>query len=117
MDAGFYKIKRCWFCPCDKRAVTCNNSVCKSIGIENNIKVGTGLCLHGRQRSVCRECGGKSICEHGRRRSICKQCGGGSVCQHGRIRSQCKECGGSVYCQHDRLRTHAENAEVLQANI
>ena len=75
----------------------CNNSVCKSIGIENNIKVGTGLCIHGKQRSICRECGGKSICEHGRIRSRCKQCGGGSVCQHGRIRSQCKECGGGLF--------------------
>ena len=84
MDAGFYRKNYRWFCPCKKRADKCNNSVCKSIGIENNIKVGTCLCIHGKQRSLCIECGGKSICEHGRIRSRCKQCGGGSVCQHGR---------------------------------
>jgi hypothetical protein len=32
------------------------------------------LCEHGRQRSVCKSCGGASICEHGRR--YCKSCGG-----------------------------------------
>ena len=37
-----------------------------------------GLCEHGRQRSVCKECGGNGICEHGRRSSQCKECGGGS---------------------------------------
>ena len=34
-------------------------------------------CEHGRQRSVCKECGGNGICEHGRLRSACKECGGG----------------------------------------
>eukprot|EP00606_Chrysophyceae_sp_TOSAG23-5_P001491 GSChrysophyteH2.ASY1.ANO1.314.1 assembled CDS len=53
-------------------------------------------CLHRRERSHCKDCGGKSICLHGRRRSVCKDCGGGSICDHGRIRSQCKECGGAA---------------------
>lgn len=105
MDAGFYKIKYHWYCPCDKRADNCNNSVCKSIGIENDIKVGTCLCIHGRRRSQCKECGGSCICEHGRRRSRCKECRGSQICIHDRIRSQCKECGGSSYCHHGRLRT------------
>ena len=105
MDAGFYKIKYHWYCPCDKRADNCNNPVCKSIGMENNIKVGTCLCIHGRRRYECKECGGGSICEHGRLRSQCKQCGGGSICQHGRIRSRCKQCGGSQICIHDRIRS------------
>ena len=108
MDAGFYKIKYRWYCPCEKRAVTCNNSVCKSIGIENNIKVGTDLCEHGRRRLLCRECGGKGICEHGRIRSQCKECGGKSICEHGRIRSTCKYCGGGEVCEHGRLRSQCK---------
>ena len=61
-------------------------------------------CLHGRQRSTCKECGGASICEHNRRRTYCKECSGGSICEHDRIRSTCKECGGSRICEHDRDR-------------
>ena len=108
MDAGFYRKNYRWFCPCEKRAVTCNNSVCKSIGIENNIKVGTGLCEHGRRRPLCRECGGKGICEHGRIRFRCKECGGKSICEHGRIRSTCKYCGGGEVCEHGRLRSQCK---------
>ena len=33
-------------------------------------------CAHGRQRSRCKDCGGRSICEHGRLRYRCKECGG-----------------------------------------
>ena len=49
-------------------------------------------CPHGRQRSQCKECGGKGICEHGRVRSTCKECGGKGVCEHGRQRYDCKDC-------------------------
>ena len=52
-------------------------------------------CPHGRQRYICKECGGKGICEHGRLRSQCKECGGSGICEHGRVRSRCKE-GGTV---------------------
>ena len=75
-----------------------NRSVCKECG-------GGGICQHGRRRSVCKECGGSSICEHGRRRSVCKECGGSSICEHGRRRSRCKECGGSSICEHGRRRS------------
>ena len=61
-------------------------------------------CPHGRQRTRCKECGGKGICEHGRKRSKCKECGGGSICEHGRVRSVCKECGGGSICEHGRVR-------------
>ena len=36
-------------------------------------------CEHGRQHSVCKECGGNGICEHGRRRTRCKECRGGNT--------------------------------------
>lgn len=111
MDAGFYRKNYRWFCPCDKPAYKCNNSVCKSIGIENNIKVGTGLCIHGKQRSVCRECGGKGICEHDRLRYICKECQGASICEHNRRRDQCKKCNGSQFCQHGKIRSVCRQCE------
>ena len=64
------------------------------------------LCLHGREPSRCRYCGGSGICEHGRIRSECKECGGSQICEHGRVRSKCKECGGSQICEHGQLFSH-----------
>jgi len=49
-------------------------------------------CEHGRQRSLCKDCGGSGICEHGRRRSRCRDCGGASICEHRRVRTQCTDC-------------------------
>ena len=37
-------------------------------------------CEYGRQRNICKECGGKDICQHGRQRNICKECGGKGIC-------------------------------------
>uniref|UniRef100_A0A0G4FZS0 CR-type domain-containing protein n=1 Tax=Chromera velia CCMP2878 TaxID=1169474 RepID=A0A0G4FZS0_9ALVE len=65
---------------------------------------GGSLCEHGRVRCRCRECGGKSICQHGRERHICKECGGEGICEHGRQRFQCKDCGGKGICEHGRQR-------------
>ena len=62
-------------------------------------------CPHGRQRSRCKECGGKGICEHGRQHSQCKDCGGKGICEHGRVRRTCKECGGNSVCEHGRQRS------------
>ena len=61
-------------------------------------------CPHGRQRSLCKDCGGKGICEHGGNKYTCKECGGSSICEHGRQRKTCKECGGSSLCEHGRER-------------
>ena len=69
-------------------------------------------CPHGRQRHLCRDCGGASICEHGRQRTwcrdcggaSCRDCGGASICEHGRQRAQCRNCGGTSFCEHGRLR-------------
>ena len=65
---------------------------------------GVSICEHGRQRTLCRDCGGASICEHGRRRERCRDCGGSSVCERGRRRHQCCDCGGTSVCEHGRLR-------------
>uniref|UniRef100_A0A0G4G8B9 Uncharacterized protein n=1 Tax=Chromera velia CCMP2878 TaxID=1169474 RepID=A0A0G4G8B9_9ALVE len=73
-------------------------SLCKECG-------GKGICEHGRVRCRCKECGGKSICEHGQERYKCKECGGGGICEHGRRRYLCKECGGGSICEHGRQRS------------
>ena len=56
-------------------------------------------CIHGRQRSRCKECGGSAFCEHGRQRSKCKDCGGSSICVHGRRRYKCEECGEQAHAE------------------
>ena len=76
----------------------------------SNCKV-CSACPHGRQRSRCKECGGKGICEHGRLRSKCKECGGSQICEHGRLRSLCKECGGGSICEHGRRRSKCKECK------
>ena len=62
-------------------------------------------CVHGRQKSRCKECGGISDCEHGRRKSRCKDCGGSEICAHGKERSKCHACKGGSICIHGRRRS------------
>ena len=61
-------------------------------------------CPHGKQKSLCKECGGNGICHHGKQRYICKACGGNGICHHGRQKSQCIDCGGKNICAHNRVR-------------
>ena len=69
------------------------------------VRRGTGICEHGRRRSICIECGGTEICEHRRKRSKCKDCGGSEICEHGRQRNCCIECGGKGICKHSKRRS------------
>ena len=41
-------------------------------------------CPHGKRKTRCNECGGKSICEHGSQKFRCKECGEKSICEHRR---------------------------------
>ena len=90
---------------CNNKKARCEHgrqrNVCKECG-------GASICEHGKRRSCCKECGGSGICEHGRLRSSCKECGGSSICEHGRIRSSCKECGGASICEHGRIRSYCK---------
>lgn len=92
-------------CPCGKFTKCCKSNECKILGEKIGIKVGGSFCSHGKERTLCKECGGGSFCSHGKLRSVCKKCGGGSICEHNRQRIQCKECGGSSICEHNRRRT------------
>ena len=62
-------------------------------------------CVHNKQKSRCRECGGGSICIHNKRKSLCKDCGGSSICIHEKQKQQCKDCGGSSICIHEKQKS------------
>ena len=72
-------------------------SKCKECG-------GSGICPHRRQKQVCTECGGSAICPHSKQKYMCKECGGRGICQHGRQNHQCKPCGGSSICPHGKIK-------------
>jgi hypothetical protein len=61
----------------------------------------TAACLHGRQKSQCKDCG-TGHCLHGRRKEMCRDCGTGH-CLHGRRKGQCKDCG-TGHCLHVRRK-------------
>lgn len=65
-------------------------------------------CPHGRQKNVCRDCGGTHICEHNKLRSRCKDCGGTSICEHNKVRQLCKICGGSQICEHNKQKQYCK---------
>ena len=77
-------------------------SICRDCG-------GCGICEHGREKSKCRECGGSQICEHDRQKSQCRDCGGSQICEHDRQKSKCRDCGGSQICQHGRLKSQCRD--------
>jgi hypothetical protein len=81
-------------------------------------------CIHGRQKSVCKECDGVSFCDHGRIRNTCKECDGASICEHGRRKNICKECKGASICDHNRRRNmckdcmnHEQKIEFIQKRM
>ena len=51
-------------------------------------------CEHKARRTQCAQCSGGSVCIHGRQKHLCKEgsCKGKSLCVHNRQRSKCKEC-------------------------
>ena len=67
-----------------------------------------GICIHGKDKSYCKECGGSQICIHGKNKKNCKECGGLNICIHGKIKSYCKECGGSQICIHGKRKSNCK---------
>jgi hypothetical protein len=78
------------------------HSLCKECG-------GASICLHNRIKSTCKECGGASICSHKKRKTQCKDCGGVSICSHGKQKSRCKEYGGSQICSHGKQKSQCKD--------
>jgi len=78
-----------------------NKSLCKECG-------GVGICIHNRRKDICKECGGSSICQHNREKYTCKECGGVCICIHNRNKYQCKDCGGPRICIHNIQKSHCK---------
>ena len=51
-------------------------------------------CEHKARRTQCAQCSGGSVCVHGRQKHLCKvgDCKGTSLCVHYRQKSKCKQC-------------------------
>lgn len=99
--------KQSYYClPCGGKGVCLHGKMksgCKECG------TGSALCKHGTYKQHCREEGcGVSICEHGHRRARCKDCKGGSICEHNKLRSRCVDCGGKDLCEHNVRREYCE---------
>ena len=62
------------------------------------------MCIHGRRKARCSECGGNEICLHGKQRYKCKDCMGRGICIHDIQRYFCRSCGGKGICSHDRRK-------------
>ena len=76
-------------------------AMCKECG-------GSGICTHGKIKRQCKECGGSAFCTHGREKARCKECGGSAFCTHGKLKAWCKECGGSAICTHGKLKARCK---------
>ena len=67
-------------------------------------------CQHGKNLTICVDCGGKYICEHKIRRRRCPECknagcGGEDLCSdHFRRKDQCKDCKGRAICNHGVIK-------------
>ena len=68
-------------------------------------------CIHGRQKTRCRECGGSAFCIHEKYKSRCRECGGSQICIHDKHKSSCRECGGIQICIHDKHRRYCPECD------
>jgi len=81
---------------------------------------GNGLCDHGKDKRWCKACGGSALCEHGKDKRWCKACpGGGSApvaikCTHGKRKVHCRECAPASFCQHDRRKAMCRECAPVQ---
>jgi hypothetical protein len=57
-------------------------------------------CIHGKQKSRCKDCGGIGICEHGKQKELCVECMGSGICVHKKQKQSCIDCMGSSICEH-----------------
>lgn len=70
------------------------------------------ICIHGKVKGTCVDCGGQRICIHGRQKAQCRDCkrngvpgAGSQICEHDKRRSVCKICKGSQICEHLKRKT------------
>jgi len=82
-------------------------SRCKKRFFEDGFKV-TRL---GQRNKTCLECNARkkaelerNKCSHGRQRSVCCECGGGSVCPHRKVKWDCQACSPEKFCEHGKAK-------------
>lgn len=78
--------------------------------------LGSRICVHGKHKAVCKECGGSAICTHQKVKWSCLLCkgvpakrilnpmGSHKKCIHDRETRDCKECGGHRICTHNKQK-------------
>lgn len=85
--------------PCE-HGVPNGGQFCK-IGFRLGLACGKGLCVHGKQKYSCKDCGKnrRRLCEHGNIKQFCKTgyqlgltCGRG-LCKHMKQQYTCRLCG------------------------
>ena len=62
------------------------------------------ICIHGKCKYFCRECGGTQICEHNKIKPYCKECKGSQICTHDIQKYLCKGCKGKGICKHNKQK-------------
>jgi len=65
-------------------------------------------CPHGREKSICKDCGGSQICFHKRQKNKCIDCDGSDICFHKRQKNKCIDCDGSDICLHNKHRQYCK---------
>ena len=67
-------------------ALSARSAVGTAVGAVQGVRWVWSICKHGRQRNMCKECGGASICEHGLVSALSARSAAGHQCEHGRER-------------------------------
>lgn len=103
---------------CQARCIECNQKALKSRLCEHGKNKslcqecgGNGLCIHLKPKAYCKECGGVAFCHHGVRKYRCVDCEGSEICPHKIPKERCKECGGTQICEHNRIRSACVECE------
>ena len=73
---------------------------------------------NGKRATGCMECNDtakiyaeRSKCPHGRQKSLCRECGGVSICPHERERSKCKFCNDPIEVTIKRWILHCRQTD------
>ncbi len=61
-------------------------------------------CEHGKQKYLCKECGGSQLCSHDKIKTRCKLCKGKYLCEHNIYKYYCKLCKGNGICIHNNYK-------------
>jgi len=62
------------------------------------------VCIHGKNKKICRQCGGSKICIHNKYKNDCNICLGSRICKHLKHKKRCKLCKNenNPLCNHGK---------------